>query len=420
MGSARPVLLRGAEEAARADHGAHALRGAAEPLAGDPAADRLRRPRQDPVQDRSRALGRRPERVPGHLLPSRPLLPEAGAHACGRGRAGARDRLRHRLFRHAGGFARPTSCRTIPASPASASRRPATASSTGRRTTGSPSSAPPISAPSASSTSTASRPAGLPSTSAVFGKTEEFPDFTHVYFETPQAGLGHGHGLCPARRAERRRRLPLRHAARPRRSIMDIESDALHAPGRQPPRHRAADLDVLVLGDGEAHRRRLAAGDPRFRRARALDRHRRAHLAPAQQPAAHHHLGLRRREPEGLRPAAARPELRPLPRRRLLRPPAVPLDRAAGRLGPGRDPARRDPDRRRDPRQHRRHVGAGGAGARRHRRSTSATACTGRPTSPIRPRSPASSPPASAMAGRPARPARRACASSWSSSWASP
>ena len=58
---------------------------------------------------------------------------------------------------------------------------------------------------------------GLAVDVAVFGKNEEFPDFTHVYFETPQARLGHGHGLCPARRPERVRRLPLRHAAGRRR-----------------------------------------------------------------------------------------------------------------------------------------------------------------------------------------------------------
>src|SRR3712207_8290416 len=34
-----------------------------------------------------------------------------------------------------------------------------------------------------------------------------------------------------------------------------------------------------------------------------------------------------------LRPHAARPQLRPLSRRRLLRPPPLPVDRAAGQLG---------------------------------------------------------------------------------------
>jgi glucans biosynthesis protein len=36
---------------------------------------------------------------------------------------------------------------------------------------------------------------GLAVDVAVFGRNEEFPDFTHVYFETPQPGLEHGHGL---------------------------------------------------------------------------------------------------------------------------------------------------------------------------------------------------------------------------------
>ena len=148
---------------------------------------------------------------------------------------------------------------------------------------------------------------------------------------------------------------------------------------------------------------RLAAGDPRFRRLGAMDGFGRAHLAAAQQPAAHHHVGLRRRAPERLRAAPARPQLRPLPRRRLLRPAAVPLDRADERLGQGRGPARRNPDRRRDPRQHRRDVGPGracpGGPVLRVRISDR----TGPPTNPSRPRSPAASRRGSAMAARPAR-----------------
>ena len=138
---------------------------------------------------------------------------------------------------------------------------------------------------------------GLAVDVAVFGKTEEFPDFTHVYFETPAPGSDTRHGLCPPRRPKRRRRLSASSCSRAAAVVMDIEKRALPAPGRRAPRHRAPDLDVLVLGNGEADRHRLAARDPRFRRPRALDRRRRAHLAPAQQSAADHHLGLRRREP---------------------------------------------------------------------------------------------------------------------------
>ena len=75
-----------------------------------------------------------------------------------------------------------------------------------------------------------------------------------------------------------------------------------------------------------------------------------------------------RRQPARLRPHAARPRVRPLSRRRLLRPAAEPVGRAAAGpgwpgLGQGVDPALRDPDRRRDPRQRGGDVGAGPAGA---------------------------------------------------------
>jgi glucans biosynthesis protein len=50
-------------------------------------------------------------------------------------------------------------------------------------------------------------------------------------------------------------------------------------------------------------------GGARFRRPRHLDRRGRAHLAPAQQPAAHHRLLVRRHQSARLRPAAARPRL---------------------------------------------------------------------------------------------------------------
>ena len=144
------------------------------------------------------------------------------------------------------------------------------------------------------------------------------------------------------------------------------------------------------LREGEADGRRLAAGDPRFRRPGASGPAAGERIwRPLNNPPRIITSAFTDENPQRLRPAPARPQLRPLPRRRLLRPAPLALDRAAGRLGPGLDPARRDPDRRRDPRQHRRHVGSGGARRAPVRRSNSAIACTGRRTSPIRPRSPA-------------------------------
>ena len=65
-------------------------------------------------------------------------------------------------------------------------------------------------------------------------------------------------------------------------------------------------------------------------------RQRRVDVAPAGQPAAHPLQRVRRREPARLRPAAARPRLRPLPgRRRVLRAPPEPVGGAEVRLGQG-------------------------------------------------------------------------------------
>ncbi len=67
--------------------------------------NRLRNARQDQVRHRQRALQRRAGSVPRHLLPSRPLLPDTGPHACARSRQWrqlcARDPLRQRLLQHA-------------------------------------------------------------------------------------------------------------------------------------------------------------------------------------------------------------------------------------------------------------------------------------------------------------------------------
>ncbi len=205
---------------------------------------------------------------------------------------------------------------------------------------------------------------GLAVDVAVFGRTEEFPSFTHVYFETPQAGsdtvtvyaLLDGPSVAGAFRFVMRRAAAV---------IMDIET-AIYLRGdvgrlgfapltsmywysekaKQTAvdwRPEIHDSDGLALWTGTGERIwRPLNNPPRIITSAFSDE-----------------------RPEGVRAPAAGPQLRPLPRRRLLRPAAFPLDRTAGRMGQGLGPARRDPDRRRDPRQHRRHVGAGGTRAGR-------------------------------------------------------
>ena len=298
------------------------------------------------------------------------------------GRAGARDHLRQRLFRHAGGFARAPAAATIRALPASASRKPRDGKLDWRKNDW-------VAFLGASYFRAIGElyqyglsARGLAVDVAVFGKSEEFPDFTHVYFETPQAGLGHGDGLCPARRAERRRRLPLRHAPRRRPSSWTSRRRSSCA-RTSPPRHRAPYLDVLVLGEVEADGRRLAARDPRFRRPRPVDGRGRAHLAAAQQPAAHHHVGLRRRATRTASGCCSATAASTTISTASITTGGRPSGSSRGRLGQGRGPARRNPDRRRDPRQHRRHVGAGRAGPGGPVLRRSSTGCTGPPTSPI-------------------------------------
>jgi hypothetical protein len=84
---------------------------------------------------------------------------------------------------------------------------------------------------------------------------------------------------------------------------------ALPASRRGAAGHRAADLDVLVLRNAPSAASTGARG-ARFGRPRDVERQRRTHLAPAQQPRADHGLGLRRYPAARLRPAAARPRLR--------------------------------------------------------------------------------------------------------------
>ena len=111
--------------------------------------------------------------------------------------------------------------------------------------------------------------------------------------------------------------------------IMDIETTLFTRAAGLALRHRAADLDVLVLRDQEGDRDRLASRGARFRRAVHVDGQRRAALAAAQQSAAHHGLGVLRQQSARLRPLPARPRVRSLPGRRQLRPPSDAVGRAA-------------------------------------------------------------------------------------------
>ena len=106
-GRASAVLLRGLKKQAR-DMAAHALCGAAAPIAGDP--------RSRSITTRTARSGSRPSWRCGPTARASSRSPSsisAGIfqkpvrmHVVEK-RAGARDRLRPRLFRHAGGFARP-------------------------------------------------------------------------------------------------------------------------------------------------------------------------------------------------------------------------------------------------------------------------------------------------------------------------
>ena len=190
-----------------------ALCAAAAPGPRDAAADRLRRSRQDQVQAGSRAVGRRAQRVPGHLLPSRAATSRSRcACTCVENGRGARDRLRRRLFRHAGGFARPTSC---PDSSGFAGFRfqearngkldwrkndwVAFLGASYFRAIGE-----------LYQYGLSAR--GLAVDVAVFGQAGGIPRLHPLLFRAAAAGLGHRDGLRPARRPERHRRLPLRHA----------------------------------------------------------------------------------------------------------------------------------------------------------------------------------------------------------------
>ena len=181
------------------------------------------------------------------------------------------------------------------------------------------------------------------------------------------------------------------------------------APGRRAPRHRAADLDVLVLGDGQADR--ASTGGPRS----TIPTGSRCGPAPASASGARSttrrctpRLGLRgRRRPRGFGLLQRDRDLRPLPRRRLLRPAALALGRAAAATGAG---ARSSSSRSRP--TTRSTTTSWPCGCRRSRRAPVAIRrfayrCTGWPRSPTRRRSPAASRRASATAASPARRGRK-------------
>ena len=191
-----------------------------------------------------------------------------------------------------------TGCRTIRALPASASRAAATASSTGARTTGWRSSAPPISGRSASSTSMASRRGGVAVDTAVFGRPRSSrPSRTSISRPRRPAPTRSRSMPCSTGRASRARSVSS--CARGTAVVMDVEKALYLAPRRR--RLGIAPLTSMYWfsENREADGDRLAARDPRFRRPRAVDRGRRAHLAPAQQSAADHGLGFADERPRG-------------------------------------------------------------------------------------------------------------------------
>ena len=185
------------------------------------------------------------------------------------------------------------------------------------------------------------------------GRPEEFPRFSRFWLVRPQPTDTTLTAYALLESAERDRRLPLRHLAR--RDVDDRgHGPDLPAQADRAPRHRTDDQHVLVRRERAPRHRGMARGDPRFRRPVDVARQRRVGLAAADQPADAAGLELSRREPARLRPAPARPRLRPLPGRGVsLRAPAVGLDRAFGLLGQGPGLAGRDPDQQRDRRQHR-------------------------------------------------------------------
>jgi glucans biosynthesis protein len=151
-------------------------------------------------------------------------------------------------------------------------------------------------------------------------QTRDSRFLTQFYFETPPPGQN----TVPVRRCSRAQSIAgafrfLMRRTRP--SAMEVGAALYLRRRTSSASARAAHLDVLVSEKAKptastgARRSTIPDGLALWTWAG------RAHLAPLQQPAAHHRLGLRGRDPRGLRPDAARPRLRPLSRRRALRAP---------------------------------------------------------------------------------------------------
>ncbi len=156
---------------------------------------------------------------------------------------------------------------------------------------------------------------GVALDTAVADRNEEFPDWTQIYIG-PQSGdtvtvyaLLEGPKIVGAVKFL---------MTRGEGVVMDIDQSLLLARRHRAFRRRAADLDVLVFRNRQGDGGRLAAGNSRFRRPRHGDRLGRTPVAPAQQSAAYHGLGLQRHLAERLRASPARPRVRPLSRRREL------------------------------------------------------------------------------------------------------
>ena len=184
-------------------------------------------------------FGDGPGALPGDLLPPRPLLPDAGAHACARAAAAtaAREIVYDEPY-----FDMPADspARKLPERrrlrrlplPGKPPRRPegkldwqtndwvAFLGASYFRAIGE-----------LYQYGLSAR--GIALDAAVAGQAEEFPDFTHFYFEPPRAGVEHVDGLRAARRP-RASPAPISFVMqRGKGVLMDIETRAVPAPRRR-------------------------------------------------------------------------------------------------------------------------------------------------------------------------------------------
>ncbi len=210
------------------------------------------------------------------------------------------------------------------------------------------------------------------------------PGLHRLLVRAPGPGSARDALLCPARRPARERRLWLRGATRHRYGARRA-GPAVPARAGGHARHRAADEHVPGRRE-PAGGPRLPARGARLRRPAGGRGRRRDDLAPADQPGAALRQLLRAGRTARLRPDAARPRLQQLRGPGGALPaPAQRLGRAARRLGAGPGRAAAVRHARRNPRQHRRLLGAATAAAAGRSRSTWPGACTGRATT-CRPR----------------------------------